>query len=114
MGIALPQFLLSMEGTSGGILLLGIVGVGILLPLVIAVIYLSRSSKYTGNYVMHQTLYAYYHFMKPSLAPRYQILDFFIFLCTIISVGIMQSMNCTQVPRFVSLVCLLHFTSQSL
>ncbi|EOY20314.1 DnaJ / Sec63 Brl domains-containing protein, putative, partial [Theobroma cacao] len=55
---------------SGGILLLGIVGVCILLPLVLTVIYLSRSAKYTGNYVMHQTLSAYYYFMKPSLAPR--------------------------------------------
>lgn len=72
MGIALPQFLLNIDGASGGILLLGIVGVCILLPLTIAVIYLSRSSKYTGNYVMHHTMYAYYHFMKPSLAPRYR------------------------------------------
>lgn len=71
MGIALPQFLLNIDGASGGILLLGIVGVCIILPLTIAVIYLSRSSKYTGNYVMHHTMYAYYHFMKPSLAPRY-------------------------------------------
>jgi len=70
MGIALPQFLLNFDGASGGVLLLGIVGVCILLPLMIAVIYLSRSSKYTGNYVMHQTLSAYYYFMKPSLAPR--------------------------------------------
>ncbi|KAA3459888.1 Chaperone DnaJ [Gossypium australe] len=70
MGIALPQFLLDIDGASGGILLLWIVGVCILLPLVIAVIYLSRSSKYTGNYVMHQTLSTYYYFMKPSLAPR--------------------------------------------
>ncbi|KAH7575123.1 hypothetical protein ACOSP7_005478 [Xanthoceras sorbifolium] len=69
MGIALPQFLLDIDGASGGILLLWIVGVCILLPLVIAVIYLSRSSKYTGNYVMHQTLSTYYYFMKPSLAP---------------------------------------------
>ncbi|CAK9168097.1 unnamed protein product [Ilex paraguariensis] len=73
MGIALPQFLLNIDGASGGILLLGIVGVCILLPLMIAVVYLSRSSKYTGNYVMHQTLSAYYYFMKPSLAPRYAI-----------------------------------------
>ncbi|KDP22212.1 hypothetical protein JCGZ_26043 [Jatropha curcas] len=69
MGIALPQFLLDIDGASGGILLLWIVGVCILLPLVVAVIYLSRSSKYTGNYVMHQTLSAYYYLMKPSLAP---------------------------------------------
>ncbi|OAY30358.2 hypothetical protein MANES_14G021200v8 [Manihot esculenta] len=69
MGIALPQFLLDIDGASGGILLLWIVGVCILLPLVVAVIYLSRSSKYTGNYVMHQTLTAYYYLMKPSLAP---------------------------------------------
>ncbi|XP_021892145.1 dnaJ protein ERDJ2A-like [Carica papaya] len=69
MGIALPQFLLDIDGASGGILLLWIVGVCILLPLVIAVVYLSRSSKYTGNYVMHQTLSTYYYFMKPSLAP---------------------------------------------
>ncbi|GFY97804.1 DnaJ / Sec63 Brl domains-containing protein [Actinidia rufa] len=41
MGIALPQFLLNIDGASGGILLLGIVGVCILLPLIMAVIYLS-------------------------------------------------------------------------
>ncbi|PKA63676.1 Chaperone protein dnaJ 39 [Apostasia shenzhenica] len=77
MGIALPQFLLNFDGASGGILLLGIVGVCILLPLVIAVIYLSRSAKYTGNYVMHQTLSTYYYFMKPSLAPS-KVMDVFI------------------------------------
>ncbi|KAL9249779.1 DnaJ protein ERDJ2A-like protein, partial [Drosera capensis] len=77
MGIALPQFLLNIDGTSGGILLLGIIGVCIILPLMMAVIYLSRSSKYTGNYVMHQTLSAYYYFMKPSLAPS-KIMDVFI------------------------------------
>ncbi|KAG6723009.1 hypothetical protein I3842_03G189700 [Carya illinoinensis] len=77
MGIALPQFLLDIDGASGGILLLWIVGVCILLPLVIAVVYLSRSSKYTGNYVMHQTLSAYYYLMKPSLAPS-KVMDVFI------------------------------------
>ncbi|GLU24326.1 hypothetical protein SLE2022_402690 [Rubroshorea leprosula] len=77
MGIALPQFLLDIDGASGGILLLWIVGVCILLPLVIAVIYLSRSSKYTGNYVMHQTLSVYYYFMKPSLAPS-KVMEVFI------------------------------------
>ncbi|KAG1328305.1 dnaJ protein ERDJ2 [Cocos nucifera] len=77
MGIALPQFLLNFDGASGGVLLLGIVGICILLPLLIAVIYLSRSSKYTGNYVMHQTLSAYYYFMKPSLAPS-KVVDVFI------------------------------------
>ncbi|KAK9082452.1 hypothetical protein Syun_031376 [Stephania yunnanensis] len=77
MGIALPQFLLNIDGASGGILLLGIVGVCILLPLMMAVIYLSRSSKYTGNYVMHQTLSNYYYYMKPSLAPS-KVMDVFI------------------------------------
>ncbi|GAB4858325.1 DnaJ protein erdj2a [Ancistrocladus abbreviatus] len=77
MGIALPQFLLNIDGASGGILLLWIVGVCILLPLVVAVVYLSRSSKYTGNYVMHQTLSAYYCLMKPSLAPS-KVMDVFI------------------------------------
>ncbi|KAK3029687.1 hypothetical protein RJ639_039179 [Escallonia herrerae] len=77
MGIALPQFLLNIDGASGGVLLLGIVGVCIILPLTMAVIYLSRSSKYTGNYVMHQTISAYFYFMKPSLAPS-KIVDVFI------------------------------------
>lgn len=77
MGIALPQFLLDIDGASGGILLLWIVGVCILLPLVIAVIYLSRSSKYTGNYVMHHTLSNYYRLMKPSLAPS-KVMEVFI------------------------------------
>eukprot|EP00252_Welwitschia_mirabilis_P009371 TRINITY_DN2193_c0_g1_i1.p1 TRINITY_DN2193_c0_g1~~TRINITY_DN2193_c0_g1_i1.p1 ORF type:complete len:687 (-),score=124.99 TRINITY_DN2193_c0_g1_i1:179-2239(-) len=76
MGIALPEFLLNEHGDSGGILLLGIVGVCILLPLIIAVIYLSRSSKYTGNNVMHGTLTTYYYLMKPSLAPS-KVLDVF-------------------------------------
>ncbi|KAJ6752619.1 SEC63 DOMAIN-CONTAINING [Salix koriyanagi] len=52
MGIALPQFLLDIDGASG-------------------------SAKYTGNYVMHQTLSAYYYFMKPSLAPR-KVMEVFI------------------------------------
>ena len=73
MGIALPKFLLNIDGASGGIMLLGIVGLCILLPLMIAVIYLSRSSKYTGNYVTNETLSTYYYFMKPSLAPRYEL-----------------------------------------
>ncbi|KAI6699108.1 hypothetical protein NL676_019227 [Syzygium grande] len=77
MGIALPQFLLDIDGASGGILLLWIVGVCILLPLVIAVIYLSRSSKYTGNYVMHHTLSNYYRLMKPSLAPS-KVMELFL------------------------------------
>lgn len=71
MGIALPQFLLNIDGSSGGLLLLWIVGICILLPLVMAVVYLSRSSQYTGNHVKNDTLAAYYHLMKPSLAPRY-------------------------------------------
>lgn len=71
MGIALPQFLLNIDGSSGGLLLFGIVGICILLPLVIAAIYLARSSNYTGNYVKNDTLGAYFHLMKPSLAPRY-------------------------------------------
>ncbi|CAL5387539.1 unnamed protein product [Camellia sinensis] len=71
------NFLLNIDGASGGVLLLGIVGVCILLPLMMAVIYLSRSSKYTGNYVMHQTMSTYYHLMKPSLAPS-KVMDVFI------------------------------------
>lgn len=75
IGIALPEFLLNMSGESGGVLLLCIVGVVILLPLVVAVIYLSTSSRYTGNYVKHETQATYFKLMKPSLAPRY-----FVFL----------------------------------
>lgn len=71
IGIALPQFLLNIDGASSGILLMWIVGVCILLPLVMAAVYLSRSSKYSGNNVKNDTLNAYYHLMKPSLAPRY-------------------------------------------
>lgn len=77
IGIALPEFLLNFDGGSGGLLLLGIVVICILLPLIGAVIYLSRSSKYTGNFVMHETLSTYYYLMKPSLAPS-KIMDVFI------------------------------------
>lgn len=71
MGIALPQFLLNIDGACDGIPLLWIVGSCTLLSLVVAVVYLSRSSKYTGNYVVDQTLSAYYYFMKPPLASMY-------------------------------------------
>ncbi|KAK1317402.1 Chaperone protein dnaJ 49 [Acorus calamus] len=92
MGIALPQFLLNIDGASGGILLLGIVGVCILLPLMVAVVYLSRSSKYTGNYVMHQTLSNYYYFMKPSLAPS-KVMDVFIKAAEYMEIPVRRSDN---------------------
>ncbi|KAL2544486.1 dnaJ protein ERDJ2A-like [Forsythia ovata] len=69
MGIALPQFLLNIDGTRGGILLIWIVGVCILLPLVVAVVYLSRSSKYTGNYVKNDTL-CLFPFDETFLGPK--------------------------------------------
>ncbi|KAG6542072.1 hypothetical protein Mapa_016536 [Marchantia paleacea] len=69
MGIALPKFLLDIHGAAGGLLLIAIVGVGVLFPLIGAVWYLRQSAKYTGNYVMHQTISSYYRNMKPSLAP---------------------------------------------
>ncbi|GAB2249809.1 hypothetical protein Droror1_Dr00013168 [Drosera rotundifolia] len=77
IGIALPQFFLIINGASSGIVLSLIVGVCILLPLVAAVIYLSRSSKYSGNNVMRETLATYYSLMKPSLAPS-KLMDVFI------------------------------------
>ncbi|CAN8274320.1 unnamed protein product [Cochlearia groenlandica] len=67
LGMALPQFILGMDGESGGLLLMFTVGFCILLPLVIASVYLWRSSKYTGNYVKLQTRQAYFDAMKPFL-----------------------------------------------
>ncbi|CAH9053834.1 unnamed protein product [Cuscuta epithymum] len=66
IGIALPEFMLA--GASGGVLLIWILGGLVLLPLIVGVIYLSRSSQYSGN-VRRETLSSYYNFMKPSLAP---------------------------------------------
>uniref|UniRef100_A0A1J3JQY0 DnaJ protein ERDJ2B n=1 Tax=Noccaea caerulescens TaxID=107243 RepID=A0A1J3JQY0_NOCCA len=77
LGIALPQFILGIDGESGGVLLLCTVGFCILLPLVIASIYLWRSSKYTGSYVKLQTRQAYFKLMKPSLTPR-KVMEVFI------------------------------------
>lgn len=77
MGIALPQFILDIDGESGGVLLLCTVGLCILLPLVIASIYLWRSSKYTGNYVKLQTRQAYFELMKPSLTAS-KVMEVFI------------------------------------
>ncbi|CAI9092312.1 OLC1v1027511C1 [Oldenlandia corymbosa var. corymbosa] len=76
IGIALPQFLLNMNGESGGILLLSIVGLVILLPLVMGVIYLSKSSKYAGN-IKRETLASYFQLMKPMLALR-KVLEVFV------------------------------------
>ncbi|VFQ58288.1 unnamed protein product [Cuscuta campestris] len=74
IGIALPEFLLA--GASGGVLLIWILGGLILLPLIVGVIYLSRSSKYSGN-VRHETVSAYFKLMKPSLAPS-KVVEVFI------------------------------------
>lgn len=107
MGIALPQFLLDIDGASGGILLLWIVGVCILLPLVVAVIYLSRSSKYTGNYVMHQTLSAYYYLMKPSLAPRLLFSSQYLVITSLVhKVNILVIEHCRWICHLAS-VCIL-------
>ncbi|CAI9762438.1 unnamed protein product [Fraxinus pennsylvanica] len=90
MGIALPQFLLNIDGASSGILLIWIVGVCILLPLVVAVVYLSRSSKYTGNYVKNDTLGAYFHLMKPSLAPS-KVMEVFIKAAEFVEIPVRRS-----------------------
>ncbi|CAA0812944.1 DnaJ protein ERDJ2A [Striga hermonthica] len=90
MGIALPQFLLNIDGSSGGLLLLLIVGICILLPLVMAAVYLSRSSKYTGNFVKNDTLAAYFHLMKPSLAPS-KVMEVFIKAAEFLEIPVRRS-----------------------
>lgn len=91
MGIALPSFLLNINGgAASGVLLLGLVGLGILLPLLAAVVYLSRSSKYTGNYVMHQTLSSYYYLLKPSLASS-KVMDVFIKAAEYVEIPVRRS-----------------------
>lgn len=91
MGIALPSFLLNINGgAASGVLLLSLVGLGILLPLLVAVVYLSRSSKYTGNYVMHQTLSSYYYLMKPSLASS-KVMDVFIKAAEYVEIPVRRS-----------------------
>ncbi|KAL0321477.1 UNVERIFIED_CONTAM: DnaJ protein ERDJ2A [Sesamum calycinum] len=66
------------------------VGVCILLPLVVAVVYLSRSSKYTGNYVKNDTLAAYFHLMKPSLAPS-KVMEVFIRAAEFLEIPVRRS-----------------------
>ncbi|KAL8544114.1 hypothetical protein ACS0TY_004595 [Phlomoides rotata] len=90
MGIALPQFLLNIDGSSGGLLLLWIVGICILFPLVMAVVYLSRSSKYTGNHVKNDTLAAYFHLVKPSLAPS-KVMEVFVKAAEFLEIPVRRS-----------------------
>ncbi|KAH6760562.1 DnaJ / Sec63 Brl domains-containing protein [Perilla frutescens var. frutescens] len=90
MGIALPLFLLNIDGASSGILLMWIVWICILLPLVLAVIYLSRSSKYTGNYVKNDTLAAYFQLMKPSLAPS-KVMEVFVRAAEFLEIPVRRS-----------------------
>ncbi|CAM8908958.1 unnamed protein product [Rhodiola kirilowii] len=90
MGMALPQFLLNFDGASSGILLLCIVGVCILLPLVVAAIYLARSSSYTGNNVKNLTLATYYQLIKPSLAPS-KVMDVFIMAAEYMEIPVRQT-----------------------
>ncbi|KAG0478314.1 hypothetical protein HPP92_013033 [Vanilla planifolia] len=77
IGIALPEVLLKFDGESSGFLLLCMVGTCVLLPLIVAIIYLSRSSKYTRNFVMYQTQSTYHSLLKPSLV-QCEVIDVFI------------------------------------
>eukprot|EP00271_Cylindrocystis_brebissonii_P015506 TRINITY_DN38414_c0_g1_i1.p1 TRINITY_DN38414_c0_g1~~TRINITY_DN38414_c0_g1_i1.p1 ORF type:complete len:712 (+),score=130.13 TRINITY_DN38414_c0_g1_i1:204-2339(+) len=90
VGIALPKFMLDMQGSQAGYLLLALVGIGILLPLLIVVVYLHRSAKYTGNNVMHQTLVNYYHFIKQSL-PSHKIMDVLVRAAEFLEIPVRRS-----------------------
>eukprot|EP00873_Tetraselmis_striata_P025823 jgi/Tetstr1/446087/TSEL_033688.t1 len=57
IGVAMPSFLFTADKKTAPLMLLGLVGFGILLPLVVAACYLTRSNKYAGpNQVQHETL----------------------------------------------------------
>eukprot|EP00899_Mesostigma_viride_P009350 jgi/Mesvir1/18416/Mv14286-RA.1 len=70
VGIALPTFMLD-KNTASGPLLLALVGLGIIAPLLVCVVYLSSSSKYMGNRVMRSTMAFFQDWMrrKEGLAP---------------------------------------------
>ena len=61
IGIALPEWIFSKDRNTAPLVLGGLVGLGILLPLGIASWYLLRSNKFTGpNNVMHETMEIYF------------------------------------------------------
>eukprot|EP00239_Pterosperma_sp_CCMP1384_P002002 CAMPEP_0197852036 /NCGR_PEP_ID=MMETSP1438-20131217/19509_1 /TAXON_ID=1461541 /ORGANISM="Pterosperma sp., Strain CCMP1384" /LENGTH=695 /DNA_ID=CAMNT_0043465875 /DNA_START=61 /DNA_END=2148 /DNA_ORIENTATION=- len=66
VGIALPAFMFE-KGQWGPAVLAATVGIGILLPLGLAVCYLVRSAKYTGNHILQQTVHAFNYVMKPAM-----------------------------------------------
>ncbi|CAH2078392.1 unnamed protein product [Thlaspi arvense] len=90
LGIALPQFILDMNGDSGGVLLMCTVCLCILLPLVIASIYLWRSSKYTGNHVKLQTRQAYFELMQPSLTTS-KVMEVFVKAAEYVEIPVRKS-----------------------
>lgn len=61
IGIALPEWIFSKDRNTAPLVLGGLVGLGILLPLGVAAWYLLRSNKFTGpNNVMHETMEIYF------------------------------------------------------
>ena len=61
IGIALPEWIFSKDRNTAPLVLGGLVGLGILLPLAVASWYLLRSNKFTGpNNVMHETMEIYF------------------------------------------------------
>jgi translocation protein SEC63 len=57
IGVAMPSFLFNADKKTAPLMLLGLVGFGILLPLIVAACYLTKSNKYAGpNQVQHETL----------------------------------------------------------
>lgn len=62
MGVALPSFMFAKDKSAAPLMLLALVGVGILLPLVLASWYMLSSNRFSGpNNVMQETLAFYFH-----------------------------------------------------
>lgn len=62
VGVALPEWIFTKDKKTAPLMLLGLVGCGILLPLSLVSWYMLRSNKFAGpNRIMHETLAFYYH-----------------------------------------------------
>jgi translocation protein SEC63 len=64
LGVALPDWLLRKDKKTAPLMLLGLVGFGILLPLSVISWYMLSSNKYVGQNRIHQDTLSYFCFDK--------------------------------------------------
>ena len=89
VGIALPAFMFQSGRTSGSIVLLALVCVGVIVPLMGAMRYIRSTSQYTRRGVLVKTQHHFAHLLKPAMGVG-RMAEVFVFAMEIMEMKVKQ------------------------